>query len=166
MCNSDELRNTYDKTARDRDSGKVSAWKVEERQRFLDELNAEGKRTLLELGAGPGRDALFFKDAGLKVTATDLSPEMVRLCQEKGLAAQVTDFRTLNFPDASFDAVFTLNALLHTPEKDLPDVLKGIRRVLKPDGLFLPGCLRRHRLRRHLAGRPARAAPLFRLLHG
>lgn len=139
MYDLNDLRSTYDKTARDRDTGKVSAWKVEERRRFLDTLKAEGKRTLLELGAGPGRDALFFRDNGLEVTATDLSPEMVRLCQAKGLTAQVTDFMVLEFPAASFDAVFALNSLLHTPKKDLPDVLKGIRRVLKPGGLFYLG---------------------------
>lgn len=134
-----KLRSTYDKTARDRDTGKVLGWKSEERRRFLDEVKAEGKRTLLELGAGPGRDAAFFKDEGLTVTATDFSPEMVRLCRAKGLVAQVMDFRALDFAGASFDAVFALNSLLHTPKKELPDVLKDVRRVLKPGGLFYFG---------------------------
>ena len=139
MYDPTKLRSTYDKTARDRDAVKASAWKVEERKRFLGELQAAEKKTLLELGAGPGRDALFFKENGLEVTATDLSPEMVRLCKAKGLRAQVTDFMALDFPEASFDAVFALNSLLHTPKKDLPDVLKGVRRVLKPGGLFYLG---------------------------
>ena len=139
MYDSGKLRSTYDKTARDRDAVKVSGWKLEERKRFLDELQASGKKTLLELGAGPGRDALFFKRNGLEVTATDLSPEMVRLCRAKGLRARVMDFMALDFRDASFDAVFALNSLLHTPKKNLPDVLTGVRRVLKPGGLFYLG---------------------------
>ena len=139
MYNRDDLRSTYDKTAQDRDAVKASAWKVEERKRFLDMLQAAEKKTLLELGAGPGRDALFFERNGLEVTTTDLSPEMVRLCRAKGLRAQVMDFMALDFPEASFDAVFALNSLLHTPKKDLPDVLKGICRVLKPGGLFYLG---------------------------
>ncbi len=139
MYDPTKLRSTYDKTAQDRDAVKASAWKVEERRRFLDMLQAAKKKTLLELGAGPGRDALFFKRNGLEVTVTDLSPEMVRLCRAKGLRAQVMDFMALDFPEASFDAVFALNSLLHTPKKDLPDVLKGVRRVLKPGGLFYLG---------------------------
>ena len=139
MYNRDDLRSTYDKTAQDRDAVKASVWKLEERKRFLDMLQAAEKKTLLELGAGPGRDALFFERNGLEVTTTDLSPEMVRLCRAKGLRAQVTDFMALDFQNASFDAVFALNSLLHTPKKDLPDVLNGICRVLKPNGLFYLG---------------------------
>ena len=64
---------------------------------------------------------------------------MVRLCRAKGIDAHVMDFGTLAFPAASFDAVYALNSLLHTPKKALPDVLEGIRRVMQPGGLFYMG---------------------------
>jgi SAM-dependent methyltransferase len=64
---------------------------------------------------------------------------MVRLCREKGLKAEVRSFDALGFADGSFDAVFALNCLLHVPKAELPGVLKEIRRVLKPDGLFYMG---------------------------
>ncbi|MCB0143385.1 MAG: class I SAM-dependent methyltransferase, partial [Caldilineaceae bacterium] len=57
----------------------------------------------------------------------------------KGLAAHVMDFLHLDFPDASFDAVFALNCLLHVPKADLPAVLAEIRRLLRPGGLFYMG---------------------------
>jgi SAM-dependent methyltransferase len=81
-------------------------------------------------------DGRFFQDNGLTVTCTDLSPEMVRLCREKGLDAHVMDFLNLDFPAAHFDAVYALNCLLHVPKTDLPRVLQAIRRVLKPGGLM------------------------------
>jgi SAM-dependent methyltransferase len=133
------LRQAYDQDAADRDERPLAAWKAAERRLFLQALQREGKTRLLEIGAGPGRDSLFFQGNGLQVTAVDLSPEMVRLCRAKGLQAQVMDFRELDFRSRSFQAVFALNSLLHVPAQQLPGVLRGIRRVLAPGGLFYWG---------------------------
>ncbi len=105
----------------------------------MEELQRQGTRSLLELGAGTGRDSLHFQSKGLTVTSIDLSPEMVRLCKEKQLDAYVMDFATLTFPAESFDGVYALNSLLHTPKVELPQTLMGIHRVLKPNGLFYLG---------------------------
>jgi SAM-dependent methyltransferase len=133
------LRQTYDKYAAERDTYEIQDWKLAERGLFLSMLQAEGKRHLLEIGAGPGKDSKFFHDSGLDVTCTDLSPEMVAICQSKGLTAHVMDFLHLDFPAASFDAVYALNCLLHVPKADLPTVLGEIQSLLKPGGLFFMG---------------------------
>ena len=137
MYDATKLRSYYDKTAFEREANSVQAWKHVERGRFLEELKAKEAETLLELG--PGKDSLFFQDQGFEVTAADLSPKMVRLCRSKGIDAHVMDFAELDFPEASFDAVYALNSLLHTPKKALPNVLEGICRVMKPGGLFYMG---------------------------
>lgn len=129
----------YDQTAVVRDERGIADWKAAERGHFLALLQAEGKRRLLEIGAGPGQDSLFFQQHGLAVVCTDLSPQMVALCRQKNLTAHVMDFYHLNFPAASFDAVFALNCLLHVPKPDLPQVLAQIQRVLCPGGLFYFG---------------------------
>ena len=132
----DELRQAYDDSAADRQQGSLSAWKIRERQTFLDLLKQEEKTVLLEIGAGPGKDSKFYQDNGLQVASTDLSPQMVQLCRDKGLEAYEMDFKNLDFPSGHFDAVYALNCLLHVPKKDLPEVLAGIQRLLKPSGLF------------------------------
>jgi SAM-dependent methyltransferase len=134
------LRRYYDDEAAERaQDASYPAWKAQERERFLRLLQAEGKRTLLEIGSGPGRDALFFRQHGLEVVCTDLSPAMVRHCRAKGLTAQVMDFFHLDFPAQSFDAIHALNCLLHVPTADLPGVLRPIQTVLRPGGLFYLG---------------------------
>jgi SAM-dependent methyltransferase len=135
----DDLRRAYDRSAGQRDAAGLAAWKIAEREKFLALLRAEDKRSLLEIGAGPGHFGAYFRDNGFDVTCTDLSPEMVRLCRAKGLNANVMDFLNLNFPPTSFDAVFALNCLLHAPSTDLPRVLAAIHRLLRPDGLFFYG---------------------------
>lgn len=134
-----QLALAYDGDAKRRAASAIAGWKLEEREHFLQSVLQENKGSLLEIGAGTGKDGLFFQENGLDVTCVDLSPEMVRHCREQGLRAEQMDFYELKFPDGAFDAVYALNCLLHVPKRDLASVLEEIRRVLKPDGLFFLG---------------------------
>ncbi|MFN2125056.1 MAG: class I SAM-dependent methyltransferase [Candidatus Promineifilaceae bacterium] len=135
----DDLRLAYDGKAEDRNQKSEPAWKESERLEFLELLQQEGKKSLLEIGAGAGWDSLFFQGNGLKVVSSDLSPEMVHLCREKGLEAYEMDFLHLKFSDNRFEAVYARNCLLHVPKESLVDVLQEIRRVMTPGGLFFLG---------------------------
>jgi ubiquinone/menaquinone biosynthesis C-methylase UbiE len=133
------LKQAYNNYAEHRDRSEIEPWKAEEREKFLNLLKYEKRTSLLEIGAGPGRDSLYFQQQGLNVTAVDFSEEMIRLCLEKGLDAKVMDFSQLDFPPESFDSVYALNCLLHVPKSELDGVLQEIRRVLKMEGLFFLG---------------------------
>ncbi|MEZ4518484.1 MAG: methyltransferase domain-containing protein [Chloroflexota bacterium] len=133
------LRTAYDSRANERDGLTYQDWKAAERQAFLELLRQENRQSLLEIGAGPGRDSLFFQEQGLTVTAVDLSPEMVTLCRTKGLDARVMDVTALDFPAGSFDAAYTMNTLLHVPKAEWPATLDSIAAVLVPDGLLYLG---------------------------
>ena len=134
------LRAAYDGSAaeRDRTAGR-QRFKRDERAVFLDRLRAAEAGTLLEIGAGTGQDSVYFRDEGLDVVAVDLSPAMVERCRAKGLRAYPRDFLHLGFDPESFDAVYAMNCLLHVPNADLPEVLRAVRTVLKPGGLFFVG---------------------------
>ncbi len=133
------IRSFYDQDAARRAATAYPAWKRAIRQDFLERLQAEGARTLLEIGAGTGRDAAFFQDAGLRVTCTDLSPAMVAQCQSRGVEAYVMDYWHLTFPPASFDALYALNCLLHVPGTELSDVLRRLRALVRPGGILFLG---------------------------
>lgn len=133
------LRTAYDRGAAARDTHEKGEWKLAERSAFLRRLNDEGLERLLEIGAGTGQDSAYFMSHGLSVRATDLSPEMVARCREKGIDAEVMDFLQLDFPPSSFDAVWAMNCLLHVPNADLPQVLDAIAALLRPGGLFFLG---------------------------
>lgn len=134
-----KLLEFYKHNAKQRNEHDLADWKLTERQRFLEEIVTVNANSILELGAGTGKDSLFFLQSGLKVEAVDMSPEMVRLCIEKGIFAHCLDLRELGFPEASFDAIYSMNALLHIPKKELQEVLVSIKRILKPNGLFYLG---------------------------
>ena len=94
---------------------------------------------LLDVGAGIGQDSLFSQENGVVVTAVDLSREMIGLCRDKQLDASQMDIYHLDFPPDSFDAIWSLNCLLHVPKADFSEVLAGIRRVLRGAGVFYLG---------------------------
>ena len=131
-----ELKRAYDAKAEQRDRNPVRDWQKALWAQYLQSLQDEDLTSLLEIGAGTGQAAHFFQSAGLEVVCTDLSPEMVRLCREKGLEAFEMDFLRLDFPDGHFDGLFAQNCLLHVPKADFADVLQEIRRVVRPEGLI------------------------------
>lgn len=133
------LRKSYDLKASQRDNRTIQPWKLQERHRYLTLLQQEKKQTLLEIGAGTGIDSKYFQEQGLNVTCIDFSPEMIKMCQKKGLTAHVMDVCKLHFSPHSFDAVYSLNCLLHLPQDELSIALHQINAVLKPQGLFYLG---------------------------
>ncbi|MFJ1566459.1 class I SAM-dependent methyltransferase [Streptomyces erythrochromogenes] len=106
-----------------------------------------GAREVLELGAGHGRDALYFARKGFSVSATDFSPVGLEQLREaaaaQGLAGRVTtavhDVREpLELPDASVDAVFAHMLLcMALSTQEIHDLVSEVRRVLRPGGAFV-----------------------------
>jgi cyclopropane fatty-acyl-phospholipid synthase-like methyltransferase len=137
----DGLRAAYDAdaTRRTNNAKKRSKWKLDARQQFADLLKHEDKKSILEIGAGAGLDAKFFQEEGLEVLATDLSPNMVAECRKIGLVAQVADIYDLKKLDRQFDAIYSLNVLLHVPPEDLDEVLSAIHGRLNINGVFFYG---------------------------
>ena len=130
---------SYSNHALDRDSSSSAAFKEPEKRRFLQLLGNENRVTILEIGCGPGQDARFFQDRGLQVVATDNVPAMVELTAEKGVEARVLDCYDLDQMDETFDAVYSMNCLLHIPQRDILTIFDAIAARLHDRGLMYLG---------------------------
>ncbi len=135
----DRLRQAYADNIAARERKLLPSWREELRRVYLQRLRRADATSLLEIGAGVGKDAEFFAEGGLSVICIDLTPEMVRHCQAKGLRAEVMDAVDLSFPDEVFDAAHSVNSLLHLTKPELVVALEEVRRVLRPNGLFFYG---------------------------
>ena len=137
----DKLIKAYnvDAVRRDNNESNRDVWKLSSREKFAALLVKHNKHTLLELGSGAGIDAKYFVDMGFDVLATDLSSEMVKVCKSRGVNAKVADLYMLEDLGQKFDAVYSMNVLLHVPRSDLSKVLKTISNILNPQGLFYYG---------------------------
>lgn len=135
----DGLIKSYEKYAHERASYSPDEFKVQEQSEFLKFLKDEKRETLLEIGCGPGRDAQFFQSQGLRVLAVDNVPTMVKFTAEKGVSARVLDCYNLDEINECFDAVYTMNCLLHIPKRDFDQVLDLISGRLNENGIMYIG---------------------------
>jgi len=105
----------------------------------------EGKTNILELGAGQGRDTIFFAQKGFRVHVLDYCQSGIETIKQKanalGLSQSITtkchDVRNpLPFEDGTFEGCFShMLYCMALTTKELEFLSKEIRRVLKTGGL-------------------------------
>lgn len=102
-----------------------------------DFQSSSGAR-VLEIGCGLGTDGAQFAQAGADYTGIDLTDAAVELARKRfelfGLPGKfrTADAEQLDFPDESFDIVYSHGVLHHTP--DIASAVREIHRVLRPGG--------------------------------
>ena len=93
---------------------------------------------ILDLGCGPGRDLVAFRDLGHGVVGLDGCPEFVDMARAvSGCEVWQQDLLAMTLPPASFDGVFANAVLFHIPSCALPGALDRLRAALKPGGALL-----------------------------
>lgn len=107
------------------------------RSPLVDDLIAlvPGGSSVLELGSGPGRDALALEAAGLAVSRTDGATAFVTRFVQQGLEARTLNVNTDDF-GGPYDAIFANAVLLHVPRSNLARVLQVARRATRPGGIL------------------------------
>lgn len=111
------------------------------RKSFISIIELKPQQRVLDVCAGTNAVgiAMLKKQPGLEVYAVDRSPDMQRVGQEQAKAhgfqidSTISDVHTLPFPDNHFDVVTLQFASRHLR---LIEVIKEIKRVLKPGGHF------------------------------
>lgn len=114
-------------------------------RKAAESFRKKGVTTILELGGGQGRDAIYFAQNGFRVYILDYSKTGLELIAQKaeklGLTHSITikqhDVRhSLPFEDESFDGCYSHMLYCMTlTTKELEFLSDEIRRVLKPGGL-------------------------------
>ena len=108
-------------------------------------LRLEPGQTLLDIGCGWGALALWAaRHYGVRVHGITLSQEQQRLAQQRVRAAGLEDqvrIELLDYRDlpehAQYDRVVSVGMFEHVGVSNFPAYFGTVRRVLKPDGLFL-----------------------------
>ena len=99
--------------------------------------DARGKR-VLEIGVGLGADHQMFAAAGAELYGIDLTERAVEHTRHRlsvfGLSSQIAtgDAESLDFPDESFDIVYSWGVLHHSP--NTPKAVAEVYRVLRRGG--------------------------------
>jgi len=108
----------------------------EEADLFLSRIGEEGK--ILDVGCGPGRDAIYFRSKGYFVSGIDLVPEFIELAQANSPWGNfyVMDMRRMEFDNSSFDGLWSMASILHVPKEEHESTMREYARVLKPRGIM------------------------------
>lgn len=114
-------------------------------------LDLKGK-SVLEIGAGTGRDSFPLAERGASVVQLDYAEQSLRilknLADESGLPVAIVggDAFRLPFRDNTFDVVFHQGLLEHFRAPQAEALLREHIRVLKPGGLLLVDVPQRYHL--------------------
>ncbi|HMK87361.1 MAG TPA: methyltransferase domain-containing protein [Steroidobacteraceae bacterium] len=124
--------------------GFLSPGGAEEVERLLEGSDI-GDCEVLDIGCGLGAidELLITRHGARSVVGVDIDPalleQMQRRIERAGLSGRVrcrrVDAGPLPFPDASFDVVFSKDAMVQIPDK--PRIFAEILRVLRPAGRFI-----------------------------
>lgn len=106
-------------------------------QALLRHLQGDGPFTILDVGCGPGRDLITFRNLGHIPVGLDGADSFVQMARaDSGCEVWQQNFLELNLPAEYFDGVFANASLFHVPKAALPRVLKQLHDTLKPDGVL------------------------------
>ncbi len=112
--------------------------------RFATETLAarEDVRTILDVGFGAGRHAIYLARLGYEVHGVDLSPTGTRVTGERARRAGLSpvlalaDMRHLPYDDAVFDAVVCRAVISHAELDGVRDAIREAARVVRAGGLY------------------------------
>jgi len=106
-----------------------------------DRLHVAPGSRVLDIGCGTGQPAILIAETtGAAVTGINISERQIAAAQARdpGTARvefQLADAMDLPFPDASFDAAYMIESLMHMP--DYVRALGQARRCLRPGGTLV-----------------------------
>lgn len=94
---------------------------------------------VLDAGCGAGVAAAVMSYTGAEVVAVDISKKLVSEAKKRyfNLNFQVGNFLTLEFPDESFDGVWSHASLVHLETtEEIEKAISEFHRVLRPGGVI------------------------------
>jgi SAM-dependent methyltransferase len=107
---------------------------LEEFKEF-QELIPSGR--VLDIGCGTGRDASLFQPNGYDYVGIDISSGMIAEARKLFPEAEFKemDLSKLEFPNESFDGIWSFAAYLHLPKDEINKAIEEANRVLKLGGI-------------------------------
>jgi SAM-dependent methyltransferase len=124
----------------------VSYWRSAEFGYVWRQLTAPRGARVLDLGSPKDLAAMLARRRGYEMVATDILAEAIDSSRRYARAqdldghgagrvhSEVQDGRALRYPDASFDAAFSVSVLEHIPDEGDATALRELIRVVRPGG--------------------------------
>ncbi|KAK9091597.1 hypothetical protein Sjap_024774 [Stephania japonica] len=122
--------------------GFVSTGGIETTKEFIAKMHLKPGQKVLDVGCGiGGGDFYMAENFDVEVIGIDLSINMVSFALERAIGRkcsvefEVADCTTKEYPDNSFDVIYSRDTILHIQDK--PVLFKKFFKWLKPGGMVL-----------------------------
>jgi 2-polyprenyl-3-methyl-5-hydroxy-6-metoxy-1,4-benzoquinol methylase len=94
---------------------------------------------VLDVGCGGGVPVALRLMERLDITGVDISERQIEAARTAAPSATFVckDMSKINFPDSSFDAIYSLYAVIHVPREEHRTILMNFHRLLRPGGFLL-----------------------------
>lgn len=122
-------------------------------------------KVVLDVACGDGYGTYYLSQFAAKVVGVDIDPNTIQRAKSKynrhnliymqGLA------ENLEFPTGSFDVVVSFETIEHLSRENQEQFLSEVKRVLKPNGLFIVSTPDRARTEKFLASNPFHLNELY-----
>lgn len=139
MNNTEKIKKRYNRAAKFYDIIE-NPMEMMALKKWRIELMKELKGKVLEVGVGTGKNIEHYPP-NIDITAIDFSEKMLKKAYEKAVKFDKKvklinmDAQNMNFPDNTFDVIFTTCVFCSVPDPILG--LKELRRVCKPNGKII-----------------------------
>ncbi len=127
-----DLRSYYEAEATLRKRKPLSSMRVALIDEYILLLRDEGRRSVIDFGAGPGLDGARFVNAGHRYVGVDLAHGNAVLAGENNVTVVQAHLGALPFQPRRFDAGWSMSTLMHIREVDTADALHEMIAVLRP----------------------------------
>ena len=103
------------------------------------ELGSDGSLNVLDMGCGVGVYHDLLKSKVHTLHGVDISEKCIETAKKNNPNVFYTAYNggTLPYADATFNAVVTICVMHHVPLSERDIFLSEVRRVMKPDGIFV-----------------------------
>ena len=134
--NNNSTINYYNINAEEYYKRTINADVSELRNRFIKHLNPNGR--VIDIGAGSGRDMIFFRTLGYEVDGIDASEELCNLVyRNTGMSVENSRIQEWK-PEKQYDGIWACASLVHLSECEILDFIKVATNALNEKGvLFL-----------------------------
>lgn len=114
-------------------------WTLEHLHRYIIACGLASDKVVLDIACGDGYGSKMLADKASRVIGVDINEEIISSAEKKythpRLIFKQGSATAIPLPDASVDLAVSFETIEHLAEHD--EMLLEIRRVLRPDGLFL-----------------------------
>ncbi|GHU71646.1 SAM-dependent methyltransferase [Spirochaetia bacterium] len=101
--------------------------------------------SVVEIGCGTGYYGMYFSDKCKEYTGIDITPENIKIFNEKIEDKKIKNIKTIvgdaakldNINDLSFDVVLVLGPMYHLPPEERKSVFQESRRICKNNGIII-----------------------------